>query len=273
MDSQKRDDHGALGGAAIHEKWVSMYRTPEAQRFYEIAFDEIVRRLAPVPGAVILDAGCGSCAKSVLLAARGMRVVATDFSEDALTLGAKTVKSQGLEQMVTLRQGDLMALPFKDGEFHYAICWGVLMHVPHLEHAMAELARVVAPGGVLVLSEGNVNSLQSMSYRFLKRLLGRDRGNVVRTSSGLETHERTAQGSLVTRQTDMDWLSQAFGNLGFRTEARIAGQFSEVFAVVPWRWLRHVVHFGNRAWFNYIRLPGPAYGNILFFRKDFIKRT
>lgn len=268
MATEKATAHGALAGAAIHQQWVSMYRTPEAQGFYESAFNEIVRRLAPSPGSVILDAGCGSCAKSVLLAARGLHVVATDFSADALALGAETVKARGLDHMVTRRQGDLMALPFRDGEFQYAICWGVLMHVPQLERAMAELARVVAPGGVLVLSEGNMHSVQSKALRGLKRLLGRNRGNVARVPAGIETVEQTAQGTLVTRQTDVPWMAAAFGRLGLRLEARFAGQFTEVFAVVPWRWGRRAIHALNRVWFHRIGFAGPAYGNILMFRKD-----
>ena len=115
----------ALSGASIHEQWVSTYRTPEAQGFYEIAFDEITRRLNPQPDAEMLDAGCGSCAKSVLLASRGFRVTATDFSSKALELAAGTIRDRGLSDRITLKQGDLLKLPFKDGEFRAILCWGV----------------------------------------------------------------------------------------------------------------------------------------------------
>src|SRR5688500_11162625 len=196
----------ALADAAIHQQWVSMYRTPEAQRFYETAFDEIARRLAAPPNATILDAGCGSCAKSVLLAARGFTVVGTDFSEDALALAANTVRAHGVEDRITLKKGDLLALPFASGQFKYVICWGVLMHVPEVKSALAELARVLAPGGVLILSEGNMYSAQSIALRTMKRLLGRNRGVVRRTDAGLEVSEATHRGLLLTRQTDMAWL-------------------------------------------------------------------
>jgi ubiquinone/menaquinone biosynthesis C-methylase UbiE len=256
-----------LAGAAIHETWVSTYRTPEAQQFYEIAFDDIVRRLAAPPGATILDAGCGSCAKSVLLAARGLRVVGTDFSTDALRLAGETVRARGFADRITLRQGDLLHLPFSDGEFRYALCWGVLMHVPDVSRALAELARVLAPGGRLVLSEGNMYSLQSVALRQLKRLFGRGRGRVLRVPAGLETTEDTPTGTLLTRQTDMSWLVGECARLGLSLHSRSSGQLTELYALVPWPVARRLIHALNNTWFRRVGWAPPAFGNILIFEK------
>ncbi len=90
-------DANAMADANIHEKWVSMYRTPEAQAFYEMAFDELARRLQAPADARILDAGCGSCAKSVLLARRGFRVMGMDFSNEALAMAPNTIRHYGVE--------------------------------------------------------------------------------------------------------------------------------------------------------------------------------
>lgn len=256
-----------MAGSDIHQTWVSQYRTPEAQGFFEVAFDEIARRLNAPPDSTILDAGCGSCAKSVLLAKRGFKVVGADFSEQALALARETIRANGVADRITLRQGDLTGLPFADGEFRYVICWGVLMHVPDLERALAELSRVLAPNGVLVLSEGNVRSLQSRTIRFLKKVLGRGRGRVVRTPAGLETHEQTSQGPLVTRQTDMAWLEAECARFDLTMTARIPGQFTEGYVLTSWGWLRRAIHGFNHVWFTAVRLAGPAYGNILMFRK------
>jgi ubiquinone/menaquinone biosynthesis C-methylase UbiE len=258
---------GALAGAAIHEEWVSTYRTPEAQIFYEEAFDEIARRLRAPKDAVILDAGCGSCAKSILLATRGFKVVGADFSSTALELAQHTLRAQGLEDRVTLRQGDLLDLPFVDGEFPYVLCWGVLMHVPELSRALAQLARVLAPGGRLVLSEGNMYALQSIGMRALKRVLGRRRSQTVRVPAGLENTEATEQGVLLTRQTDMAWLVAECDRLGLRLEARIPGQFTELYALAPWPAARRLIHAFNGLWFHRVRWAAPAFGNILIFEK------
>lgn len=258
---------GALAGNAIHEDWIAKYRTPEAQRFYEVAFDEIVRRLNAPADATILDAGCGSCAKSVLLAKRGFHVVACDFSEKALALAEETIRHNAVANRVTLRKGDLLNLPFSDGAFQYVICWGVLMHVPELEQALTELARVLTPGGLLIISEGNMHSVESALLRGLRRLLRRGRGSRVRTIAGIECHEQTSQGSLVTRQTDMSWLAQHGRQLGLQLSSRFAGQLTELYTLAPWAALRRAIHRLNDLWFRFVRLPGPAYGNILVFRK------
>ncbi len=263
MDSKGKD---ALAGAAIHEDWVAKYRTPEAQRFYETAFDAIVAELAPPPGAVILDAGCGTCAKSVLLAQRGFHVVAADFAADALERAGPTIAAHGVSDRITLRQGNLLALPFRDGEFQYAICWGVLMHVPEVEKALAELARVVAPGGRLILSEGNMHAWQSYALRFAKRILGRGRGKVARVPLGLETTEATAEGTLLTRQTDMAALIATCRGLGLTLRRRRAGQFTELYTLAP-KPLRRILHLYNAVWFKYVTAAAPAFGNILIFEK------
>jgi ubiquinone/menaquinone biosynthesis C-methylase UbiE len=258
----------ALADSAIHEKWVAAYRTPEAQPFYELAFDEIVREFNAPAGATVLDAGCGSCAKSVLLAKRGLKVLGTDFADDALKLAAGTIRANGVQDRIVLRQADLTRLPFADGEFQYIICWGVLMHVPNLDAALRQLARVLAPGGVMIISESNVHSLEAFAFRFLRRLTGRGRARVVNVPAGRESFEQTPQGELVTRQTDMRWMREAAGKLGLRLRTRRAGQFSELYTLAPWQWLRRAIHAFNNAWFRFVKWPGPAFGNFLVFEKE-----
>lgn len=263
----KDQARGALADSAIHEQWVAAYRTPEAQGFYEMAFDEIARRLNAPKDAMFLDAGCGSCAKAILLAARGFKVTGSDFSADALRMAQETVRRAGFDDRIVLRQGDLMNLPFRDGEFSYILCWGVLMHVPDVERALAELARVLAPGGVLVTSEANMYSLQSVGMRTLKTLLGRGRGRVERTPAGLVNHERTDAGELVTRETDIAWYAGELNRLGLDLWQRLPGQFTELYVITPWKAVRSLIHAWNRFWFTTVRLPGPAVANILMFRK------
>jgi ubiquinone/menaquinone biosynthesis C-methylase UbiE len=267
MATPLRDDVSAMANVDIHAKWMATYRSAEAQDFYEMAFDDIVRRLGARTNDEILDAGCGTCAKSVLLAARGLRVVGADFSEKALELAERTVAQHGFTDRIRLQREDLTRLSFADGRFRHVLCWGVLMHVPELGQALAELSRVLTPGGRLVVSVANMHSLQAYAIRSLRRVLGRGRGRIVRTPSGLESYESTASGNLLTRENDMRWFIAEAARHGLRLESRRAGQLTELYALTPSRTARRAIHTVNRVWFRSVGLAGPAFGNLVFFEK------
>lgn len=267
MSQSVRASGDAHADASIHHKWVANYRTPEMQEFYDMAFDRFISYLEAPPNATILDAGCGSCAKSVLLAAKGFRVMGIDYAADALALAAETVQAQGMTDRITLKQDNLLGLSFPDDSFQYVLCWGVLMHIPDVRQALSELARVVRPGGMLVLSEGNMYSFQAVTMRGLKAVLGRERAQVTRVDAGIEYVEKTEQGTLLTRQTDFAWLMAECERLGFDVTARIPGQFTELYVAVPWSSLKKFIHLINRLWFKYVKWTGPAFGNMLILRK------
>ncbi|MEM3163855.1 MAG: class I SAM-dependent methyltransferase [Halobacteria archaeon] len=106
------------------------------------------------PGALILDAGCGQGLFSYEMLKRGYRVVMTDWLGEA--------KPETLRGMArAFRKGrapfrfigsDLRRLPFRSDTFDGVLCSDVLEHIPEDEAALAELVRVVKPGGALVIS-------------------------------------------------------------------------------------------------------------------------
>ena len=251
-----------------HKQWAGHYRTPDNEAFFEQAFDFVVRELDPPPGAVVLDAGCGSCAHSVRLARRGLRVRAVDFSESALAMARRHVEAQGLADRIELGRESLLELSFPDASFDYALCWGVLMHVPDVERAVAELARVLRPGGMLAVSEGNMHSLEAVGMRGLKRLLGKEKSEVKRTPAGVEFWNESEGGALVTRQADVGWLVDNFARRGVRLVRRAAGQFSEAYVMPFPTPVKKLVHGFNNFWFRRVGAARPAYGNILIFRKE-----
>lgn len=251
----------------VHDSWASGYRTAENERFYNLAFDRLLAIYGPAGTEPVLDAGCGSSTKSIHLARRGYSVVAVDVSEKILESARQAVAQSGVQNLVIHQPADLTALSFNDGAFARVLCWGVLMHIPDVEKALAELVRVTRPGGIIVLSEGNMRSLQAVGLRWLKGLLGRQRAQVHRTAAGIECWEETSTGQLVTRQTDMPWLVRTLESHGAKLVSRKAGQFTEIFTVIPWRPLRLLVHLFNNFWFRWVRFPGPAFGNMLVFKK------
>jgi hypothetical protein len=71
----------------------------------------------------------------------------------------------------------------------------------------------------------------------------------------------------VTRHADIGWLTRAFEQRGAKLVEHRAGQFSELFTRFKSKPMRRAIHAFNSLWFRRIRRPGPAFGNILVFRK------
>jgi ubiquinone/menaquinone biosynthesis C-methylase UbiE len=103
--------------------------------------------LAPSPGLRWIDIGCGSGAFSELLVecCAPAEVQGIDPSEAQLGF-ARTRPAARLAQF---RQGDAMALPFLDGSFDAAVMALVIFFVPEPAKGVAEMVRVVAPGGTI----------------------------------------------------------------------------------------------------------------------------
>ncbi len=99
-----------------------------------------------------LDAGCGTGVFLLPLARRlvpqGATVVGLDLAEGTLGQARARVRAEGLPVECVI--GDVEALPFADGTFDLVLANYMLYHVPDLERAIAELRRVLRPGGTLL---------------------------------------------------------------------------------------------------------------------------
>ncbi len=252
----------------IHEQWDQNYRTPECLEYLERALDRLVPLLAIQPGALVLDAGCGAGVNSIRIANRGFRVEAVDFSDAVLQTARKSVESAGLSEQVHLRQENLLALRFPDESFDATFCWGVLMHIAEVDQALSELSRVLKPGGKLVVSEINMRSLQRICFVTLTRLLRRSRAPETRTPAGMECWFQTSAGPLLRRHTDIRWLVDALEARGLRLVARHPGQFTELYLKARSRRVKAWIQRFNIFWVRFVRIPHPAFGNILVFEKS-----
>ena len=266
-DLKSRAVESLLEGATIHKRWTDDYRTLENQGFFDEAFDCIARLIDAPARSTFLDAGCGSGAHSIRLATLGFLVHALDFSEPVLTKARLNISARQLNQQITIHRANLRSLPFKDSTFRYALCWGVLMHIPDLGEAISELVRVLGPGGTLIISENNMYSLQGMIRFVLKRLLGIGRALVKKTPAGLEYWYGNADDALLTRQTNIRWLIHELENNGFVVRAHFAGQFTDLYTSVYSRLMKRLIHRFNSVWFKYIKIPYLATGNILILQK------
>ena len=101
-------------------------------------------------GERVLDIGCGSGVVTREIAQRvgpGGRVVGVDPSPQFLVVAREVAQAAGLGEQMEFREGSALHLPFPDGAFDVAIAVTVLSHTPGGENAIAEMARVVRPGG------------------------------------------------------------------------------------------------------------------------------
>ena len=115
-------------------------------------------RFPVAPGEQVLDLGCGAGRHAFELYRRGARVVAFDRDENELAsvasmFGAMALAGEAPEgasaRTVT---GDALSLPFPDDSFDKIVAAEVLEHIPDDMSAMAELLRVLRPGGRLAVT-------------------------------------------------------------------------------------------------------------------------
>lgn len=130
-----------------YTEWASTYDHANAMIDAEAALVRsiLVPRLRA--GASVLDAGCGAGRHAAFFAEQGFRTVGVDITQ-AMLRRAKT-SSPG----AAFVRGDLEALPLRSRSVDAAVCSLALCHVPALGTALRELARVLVPGGRLVVSD------------------------------------------------------------------------------------------------------------------------
>ena len=111
---------------------------------------EMLLRL--LPPMTIADIGAGEGTLSLLLAERARRVIAVDNSEKMVAYGADVARSHGVANL-EYRLGDLEDLPLGDGEADLALLHQSLHHALHPAKAVQEAARILRPGGRIVIMD------------------------------------------------------------------------------------------------------------------------
>lgn len=124
----------------------------------------LLRLLAPLRGDEhVLDAGCGAGALAYALAPHVGDVVGVDLSEPLLAAAREAAPPN-----CTFVTADAASLPFRFGEFDIGGCLRVLHHARRPELVVSELARVVRPGG-LVLVVDQLGDVDPMVAREIDR--------------------------------------------------------------------------------------------------------
>jgi ubiquinone/menaquinone biosynthesis C-methylase UbiE len=129
--------------------WSLFYDLPSVQRaVYRGPQDAVVARLAARRAKRVLDLGCGTgqLAARVRRELRGTRVVGCDFSTGMLH------RARARDRIPGWVQGDACRLPFRDASFDAVVSTEAFHWFPDRRKALAEIRRVLRPGGQLLLA-------------------------------------------------------------------------------------------------------------------------
>ena len=144
MDKQPDEVSGMFDGVARHYDRTNAIMSMGNAQFWRAA---TVRAVDPRPGERILDVAAGTGTSSAALARSGATVIALDFSAGMIEEGRR--RHPELEFV----EADAEKLPFGDDEFDAASISFGLRNVEHPKTALAEMYRVLKPGGRLLVCE------------------------------------------------------------------------------------------------------------------------
>jgi ubiquinone/menaquinone biosynthesis C-methylase UbiE len=142
---------------AYYDAFSAGYERRRSGGYHAFVDDLEAELLEPVAraGGRILEVGCGTGLILGRLAAAGARVVGADLSSGMLA----AARARGF----AVTQADATRLPLADARFDAVCSFKVLAHVPDARGALAEMARVLRPGGLLVAELYNRRSLRALA--------------------------------------------------------------------------------------------------------------
>jgi SAM-dependent methyltransferase len=169
--AQRRTDSRAFFGR-IGGEWDRLRR----ELFGEWFTHEALLSLLP-SNWTVADLGCGTGNIAEILAPVVGRIIAVDREPAMLDAARKRLE---LFDTIDFRQGDLTALPLKDREVDAALLFLVLHHVPDPERALAEMSRVLRPGGNAMIVDMTAHDREAYRHTMGHQHLGFDRRAIER---------------------------------------------------------------------------------------------
>lgn len=150
------------------ETWDEMRSLHIAESEVEAA---IIALLSPAPLGRLVDIGTGTGRMLELLGGQAEGAIGVDRSPEMLRLARAKLAEAGLEQ-VELRQGDMYAVSLPDGAADTVVLHQVLHYAQQPEAALAEAARLIAPGGRLLVVDFLPHEREDLRSRHAHARLG-----------------------------------------------------------------------------------------------------
>jgi 2-polyprenyl-6-hydroxyphenyl methylase/3-demethylubiquinone-9 3-methyltransferase len=144
--------------ASLADEWEHRYQKRSFQMRQSILLKAL--RGWDVAGTLWLDAGCGTGTLARCLATRGCSVLGVDAASEMVTAANESAQSHNCSDRLSfVRITTIARLALEDGSLDGVLCSSVLEYVPDPNACLAEFARVLKPGGLLLVSVPNRNSV------------------------------------------------------------------------------------------------------------------
>lgn len=176
---------------------------------------------AGLRGKDVLEIGCGTGVHAKLLAASGARLTAVDLTPTAVDLTRRRLAQAGLEANVL--EADAEHLPFPDASFDAVWSWGVIHHSADTDAVIAEIGRVLRPGGRVSLMVYHRTSLTYwVNYVLIRGVL---LGGLLKERPA-ELANRWSDGVIARHYTQREFAAKLSGPFE-RIETQVMGQLAE----------------------------------------------
>lgn len=153
-------ERDAWWDSANFDTWKNLYVSEYARGHYVV---DTLRTYVPdllIPGADVLDVGCGDAGVPIAFAEAGARAAGIEPHQPSVHRGRVRAEEHGVE--VHLRQGLAEELPYADASFDLVILDNVLEHVRDQARTLTEIRRVLRPQGLLYMVTPKPLSLYSL---------------------------------------------------------------------------------------------------------------